>query len=160
MRRLAITLRFSPNGGQKNVLRIIRTAAICLKDASRHWLDIKSTSAAIRTSNNTSCWPLKQLKPILPAKKQATQSQKRLPTVNVVASGSHAHREEPHALLYELRHPSVGSQKCAFLPRYVAPFGNARSTRCLLAASGPIARSIINDLAVLAPNINKRLGEE
>lgn len=67
----------------------------------------------------------------------------------MVASGSHAHREEPHALLYELRHPFRWQSKVK-APRYVAPFGNAQYT-LPAAASGTIVWSIINDFGGTGP---------
>ncbi|SUH10988.1 fimbrial assembly chaperone [Salmonella enterica subsp. enterica] len=99
---------FRLNGGQKNVLRIIRTGGNLPEDReSLYWLDIKSIpSSNPDNKHNTLMLAVKaEFKLIYRPKALTPKTRRGCRSVNVVASGSHAHREEPHALLYELRHP-------------------------------------------------------
>ncbi|EGI0914386.1 fimbria/pilus periplasmic chaperone [Salmonella enterica] len=143
---------FRLNGGQKNVLRIIRTGGNLPEDReSLYWLDIKSIpSSNPDNKHNTLMLAVKAEFKLIYRPKALTQKPEEVADrLTWSRQGRTLTVKNPTPYYMNFATLSVGSQKVK-APRYVAPFGNAQYT-LPAAASGPIAWSIINDFGGTGP---------
>ncbi|APV89953.1 fimbria/pilus periplasmic chaperone [Salmonella enterica subsp. enterica serovar Okatie] len=143
---------FRLNGGQKNVLRIIRTGGNLPEDReSLYWLDIKS----IPSSNPDDKHSMLKLavkaefKLIYRPKALAQTPEKVTDQLTWSRQGNTITVKNPTPYYMNFAAVSVGSQKVK-APRYVAPFSSANYP-LPTAASGQITWSIINDFGGTGP---------
>lgn len=143
---------FRLNGGQKNVLRVIRTGGNLPEDReSLYWLDIKSIPSSHANEQHNILKLAVKAEFKLIYRPQALNQTPENVTEKLQWSrqGSTLTVNNPTPYYMNFADIAVGNQKVKS-PRYVAPFSSAHYTLAS-AANGQISWSIINDFGGNGP---------